>query len=54
MTLLNSITDFVYLKSYCDYTYYRRWQREAEENAEQRCTIERYNEQIADMSKQLG
>ena len=40
-------------KCCCGYTYYRQWQREAEENAEQRYTIERYNEQIADMSEQF-
>ena len=53
MTVLNSIANFVYLKCYCGYTYFRQWHREAEENAEQRCTIENAKEQITDMSKQL-
>lgn len=41
-------------KCYFRSTCYRQWQNGTEENAKQRCTIERYKEQIADMSKQLG
>ena len=54
MTLLNSITNLVFFKCYFRSTCYRQWQKWTEENAKQRCTIERYKEQIADMSKQLG
>ena len=36
------------------FTCYRQWQKWTEENAKHRCTIERYKEQVADMSKQLG
>jgi hypothetical protein len=42
------------LRCHVGFTYYRQCQRGAEENAEPRCTIERYKEQIAEMSKQLG
>ena len=38
-----------YFRSTC----YRQWQTETAENEKQRCTIEHYKEQIADMSKQL-
>jgi hypothetical protein len=43
-----------FFKYYFRSTCYRQWQKGTEENAKQRCTIERYKEQIADMSKQLG
>jgi hypothetical protein len=42
-----------FCKCYFSSSYYRPLQRRTEENAELRGTIERYKEEIANMSKQL-
>ena len=42
-----------FCKCYFSSSYYRTLQGRIEENAELRGTIERYKEEIADMSKQL-
>ena len=51
---LSIIKMLFFLRYHVGFTYYRHCQRRAEENAELRCTIEGYKEQIAEISKQLG
>ena len=43
-----------FLRYHVGFTYYRQCQRGAEEIAQLRCNIEHSEEQIAEMSKQLG